>query len=438
MRFLPQIRVLGKMSRKVLLISFQHPDLVRGGQQQICYELFAALKKTQLKPIFLASMQKDILPGLFKGGAVITGFDGREAEFLFLTAGYDHDWHRNREPWRLEIFEEFLRGSKPDVIHFHHFMDYGLEYFAAARKYLDSVGGRLIFTLHEFLAICLAEGHMVRTFDGSLCNRASPMRCHQCFPNKTPEFFSMRTMWAKHHLDMVDTFVATSLFTKSVYVDWGVRAEKIIHIPAGHREFPGRAGVASSPGQPSGKRNRFGFFGQLIDSKGLLVLFDAIRALRHSGVSDFTVDINGANLEFASSEFRQQYEAFCTEEETRAKRGVRRVRFNGMYDVADLPRLMADIDWVLVPSKWAETFLMVVSEAFLFGKPVICSNIGVMLERIQDNINGLHFTVGSSDSLASVMKRAITEADLWDRLSANVLPPPTADRSAQLHMELCY
>ena len=82
---LQKIQGFGKVPRKVLLISYHHPDLIRGGQQQICYELFAALKKTPLKPILLASMQKDILPGLFKGGAVITGFDNLDDEFLFLN-----------------------------------------------------------------------------------------------------------------------------------------------------------------------------------------------------------------------------------------------------------------------------------------------------------------------------------------------------------------
>ena len=43
---------------------------------------------------------------------------------------------------------------------------------------------RIVFTLHEFLTICAADGHMVRRTDRSLCDRASPVRCHQCLPDR--------------------------------------------------------------------------------------------------------------------------------------------------------------------------------------------------------------------------------------------------------------
>jgi glycosyltransferase involved in cell wall biosynthesis len=313
-----------------------------------------------------------------------------------------------------------------------------MEYFAAARKYLNGTGGRMIFTLHEFLAICLADGHMARTFNKSPCDRASSVRCHQCFPHKTPEFFSIRRMWFQHHFDMVDTFVATSLFGRQRYVEWGIPAEKIVHIPAGHRKLGQLDTTPAAMSDARTKRNRFAFFGQLIDCKGLLVLFDAVRIMRGSGSDDFTLDVYGANLDCASAEFRREFEAFWAEEKRASNGGMQRIRLNGAYEVSDLARLMADVDWVVVPSRWGETFMMVISEAFAFGKPVICSNIGVMVERVRDNETGLHFVVGSSNSLAAAMTRAMTEDALWERLSGNIEPPPTAEISAQRHIELCY
>jgi len=426
------------MSRKVLLVSLYHPELFRGGSQQICYELFLALQKTDLEPILLASTQYDLTPALFKPGAVITGFDGQKNEFLFLSAGYDHDWHRNRDPLRLEVFETFLRDVAPDIIHFHHFLTFGMEYLAAARKFLNGTGGQLIFTLHEFLAICFADGHMARTFNKSPCERASSVRCHQCFPNRTPEFFSLRRMWIKHHFDMVDTFVATSLFGRQKYLEWGIPSEKLVHIPAGHRSLGQTHATPTVTGDAGKKRNRFAFFGQLIDSKGLLVLFDAVRIIRSSGLNDFSLDVYGANLNFASADFRREFEAFWAAEKQTTNSDMQRLRLHGMYEMSDLARLMADVDWVVVPSRWGETFMMVISEAFAFGKPVICSNIGVMVERVRDNVTGLHFVVGSSESLAAVMIRAMTEKDLWHRLSASIEPPPTAEVSAQQHIDLCY
>ena len=52
---------------------------------------------------------------------------------------------------------------------------------------------------------------------------------------------------------------------------------------------------------------------------------------------------------------------------------------------------MARIDWVVVPSIWWETGPLVVMEAFQYGRPVICSDIGGMSEKVTDGVNGLHF-----------------------------------------------
>ena len=56
---------------------------------------------------------------------------------------------------------------------------------ALTRKVLPKA--RIVFTFHEFLAICNADGHMLRKTDRSLCTHASPVRCHQCFPAIPPE-----------------------------------------------------------------------------------------------------------------------------------------------------------------------------------------------------------------------------------------------------------
>jgi len=71
---------------KILLISLYHPELVRGGAQQVCYELFRSLKRRPgIEPVLLAAIDPSF-KALYKSGARITGFDGRPDEYLFLTA----------------------------------------------------------------------------------------------------------------------------------------------------------------------------------------------------------------------------------------------------------------------------------------------------------------------------------------------------------------
>jgi hypothetical protein len=74
---------------RVLLISLFHPELVRGGAQQVAYELFQELRRRDDIECFLLASLDENYPSLFKSGARITGFDGRPDEYLFLSREYD-------------------------------------------------------------------------------------------------------------------------------------------------------------------------------------------------------------------------------------------------------------------------------------------------------------------------------------------------------------
>ena len=109
--------------------------------------------------------------------------------------------------------------------------------------------------------------------------------------------------------------------------------------------------------------------------------------------------IHGANLEHAKPEFRAELRELL--EKTREK-----VTFAGRYERHELAELLARTDWVVIPSIWWETGPLTVSEAFMHDRPVICSNIGGMSERVEDGVNGLHFRRGDAHDLAAVLQRA--------------------------------
>lgn len=414
---------------KVLLISVFHPELVRGGAQQICYELFQGLKERPgVEPTLLASVDES-LPALFKSGAHITGFDGREREFLFLTQEYDNWWHRTSSAPLLESYAEFLRELAPDVVHFHHFMTFGIDVLSLTRKVLPAA--RIVFTFHEFMAICAADGHMLRKHDGSLCTHASPVRCHQCFPEVPPEQFFIRERWLKKHFEAVDAFTTPSRFMIKHYADWGIPAQRIVHVGNAQRN----RGAGQEHGQPAApapsaanppaddvSRNRFGFFGQMVDAKGLHVLLRAVEYLWAEGFHDFTVEINGDNLRYATDACRKEIEEFRAREAAKPH-AERTVLFNGSYEVDRIAGRMARIDWCVVPSIWWEAFCLVISESWMFRRPVIVCNVGGPAERVRHEVDGLQFEVGDPRSLALAMRRAATEKGLWNRLARGIAPP---------------
>ena len=403
---------------KILLISLYHPELVRGGAQQIAYELFQGLRAPPDVEVTLLASVDQTTPALFKSGARITGFDGRPGEFLFLSREYDYAWEKTSNVLLLESFQEFLLLINPDVVHFHHFKTFGIDYLTLTRRVLPQA--KIVFTAHEFVTICAANGHMVRRTDQSLCTRASAVRCHQCLPERPPEHYFMREMWMKTHLAAVDVFTTPSAFMIEQFVTWGLAREKFVQVTNGQEMRHGRA----LEGLPRARHNRFGFFGQLVDAKGIHVILAAVALLRADGFNDFTVEINGDNIQFATSARRQEIEDFLAVEAERPA-AERNVVFNGSYHPDQLGARMGRVDWVVVPSVWWEIFCLVISEAWSFGRPVIASNVGGPAERIRHEVDGLLFELGDARALAEAMRRACDEDGLWERLAAGITPPPT-------------
>lgn len=417
---------------RVLYFSVFHPEIVRGGAQQAAYELFLGARAAGLDATFVASIEPLQAASLFKPGAIFTGFDGRPNEYLFLSDSFEHNWYRNLNIRALRWFAEFLRDMKPDIIHFHHFMTIGLDLFLIARQVCPEA--KLVLTLHEFLAICKADGHMVRKNEKALCLRSSSVRCHQCFPILTPEIFQLREDWVKHAFSVFDSFIAPTDFVRRRYVAWGLPEEKVHVVTNAQADYSKNDYRVKIPTKAGGRKpSRFGFFGQLVDDKGLHVVFDALDHYAKHYEEPVHLDINGANLKFASEKFQKRFDEFL--EKIGDLAPVVTAEYLGSYSMPDLPARMGRVDWCMVPSTWWEIFGLVVSEAFMFRRPPICSNIGGMAERIDHDQNGLLFPVGDPIALAETIHRCVTEEGLHARLSAN---SPGVPPVAEVVRDHCY
>jgi len=238
-------------------------------------------------------------------------------------------------------------------------------------------------------------------------------------------------MWFQQHFSHVDHFTCPSRFMIEHYVDWGLPRQKMTQVANGQQSYV----PPNWKAQRRGPANRFGFFGQLHQSKGAHVLLRAIDLLRRDGFTDFHVELNAANPRFASPEMRAELHAALQTERDFPPR-ERIVTDNGPYEIDRLHNRMNRIDWSIVPSVWWESFGLVISEAWMFGKPVICSNVGGMAERVRDEIDGLHFEIGSPRALADVIRRACTEEGLWEQLHSALPIPPSREAMADMYLRL--
>jgi glycosyltransferase involved in cell wall biosynthesis len=379
--------------------------------------------------------------GLAHEGTIIEPVADRSDEYLLFTDRYSYDWFRGGltdKDYLTRRLRKFLEALRPDVVHLQHTLFLGYDVLREIRNTLPDAA--IVYTLHEYAPICFRDGQMVRTYDDGLCEASSPRACHECFPDYSTRDFYLRKRFIQSHFEVVDRFISPSRFLRDRYVAWGLPADRIEYEENG-RVAPTR--VAAPTVRRT--RDRFGFFGQMTRYKGLDVLLEAMTHLAGedgTGTPALEGDaaeianvlaavlgtpppvgaraagqlfVHGANLDMQHGEYRDRID-------TLMQQNAGRVTMMGRYRPEDLGNLMENVDWVVVPSIWWENSPLVIQEAFAHGRPVICSDIGGMAEKVTDGHDGLHFRARDPRSLARVLRRATTEDGLWARLRAGIPP----------------
>jgi glycosyltransferase involved in cell wall biosynthesis len=401
-------------SRRVLQICHNHPKVRAGGAEVYAHELHRGLRRRDgWEPTFLARSGKpQSRTGQPHAGTRLGAVEGTDDEYLLYPEGLDFDWFlgtvRHDKSLYTEDLRRFLLAVRPDVVHFQHTLFVGYDALRETRRTLPDTP--IVYTLHEFLPICHNKGQMVRTMDGSLCGEASPRRCGECFPDISRDAFFLRKRFVQAQLDLVDLFIAPSATLLERFVEWGIPRERILLEDYGRLESAGAGDVPRSA-----PHDTLGFFGQLNPYKGIDVLLRAMQAL---GGESPRLRIHGTNLDLQEHSFRDDVTALL-------ERMPGTVSTLGAYPPDRVGEMMGEVDWVVVPSTWWENSPLVIQEAFAQRRPVICSDVGGMAEKVTDGVNGLHFRVGDSDSLARAIRRAVETPGLWQRLREGI-PPANA------------
>jgi len=408
---------------RVLYICHNHPSFHPGGTEIFAHDLFGAMKREHgADAMFLGCadrLHRDRRPGtLFQTV-------GRSADEMVMWAGHFDRFNLSQTDLHAVVpeFGDFLRVYKPDVVHFHHVLLVGVEAIFLVRRILPRA--KIVMTLHDYFPICAHEGQMVTVKDKALCDRATPDACHACFPEIDLDKFVLRRGQIQAMFSLVDQFIAPSQFLRQRYIDWGLPAEKIVVLRNARPAVEPAAPRGLAPGE---RRDAFGFFGNVSPFKGVPVALEAAQRLVRQGDTKFTLSIHGG-MPFQTSAFKDQVESL-------AKKSAGTVALRGAYKLPELKSLIAAVDWVVVPSIWWENAPLVIQEAFLHRRPVICSDIGGMAEAVRDGMDGLHFRVGDPVDLARAMRRAMDEPGLWERLSGGITPPPSLADCAAEHLAL--
>jgi glycosyltransferase involved in cell wall biosynthesis len=406
---------------RVLIAAHGHPAITHGGAETAAYALFTALGQEPAFETWFLGCRPN--PAAQRLGIAITQPFG-DREFIYAPAAFDWFKFANRDAAFPDEFRRLLREIRPEIIHFHHFAFFGLEAFRIAKETLPNC--RVIFTAHEYLLICNAYGQMVTKQDQHLCYQATPEACHACFPQYSQADFFLRRHYANLFLPALDAIIAPSRFMSHRLAHWGLDPSRIRVIE--NVTGPGPSVAASAPNTSPTRPLRVGFFGQISRLKGIVVLLQAANQLEQDGANRISIEIHG--------DYRGQPPEFQAEFLALLKQAGSNVHYHGPYRPEDVDMLMQQVAAIVVPSIWWENSPVVIQEAFRNKRPVICSGIGGMAEKVRNGVDGWHFAVSNSMNLAAVLAELAENRGLVAQMSASLQVAPDARAAINQHTSL--
>ena len=398
---------IGKRTGPIAIVSHTHPSVSKGGAEIAAFSLYEGLRRIGTDAIFIA-----VCPSIERHKLLL----GSDREFAIISdqMRYDHFYQlSSADVWRQ--LREILVSQDVRLVNFHHFLQVGVNSLRALAAETDIP---FAVTLHEFLAICNHHGQMVTRPARRLCPMATPSGCATCFPENSRAQFDARKRVIQSALLPAAAFVSPSHFLADRMIAWGLPREKFVVIENGLRlvdKHDEREHIAVDD-----RPWTFGYFGQITPFKGIDTLLDTIDLLARQPEIGRRVRIRvHGNVIGQEPEFVARFNA------TFAKHSF--TSYAGPYDNADVRKLMGACDYVLTPSTWWENSPVVIQEAYAAGRPVICTGIGGMAEKVPNRRSGLHFRLGDATDLARAMFEAADEV-LYRALCSGL--PEVADQTA--------
>lgn len=333
----------------------------------------------------------ELVRGLSERGhrvPVLTTADSRNVlDTPWAVPGFVLDAIRPRDVCRFfysgksrETLRRLLDRELPDLAHLHIY--YG-QITPSILGPLRDRGIPIVQTLHEYKLFCPAS---TMTRDGKICDlccggsfwNAVVHRCNRGSLARSlvtsAEACSSRLLGAARK---IDHFLAVSDYVRRTMIRFGIPEDRISTV---HNYID--VGSFEPEYEPGGY---FLYLGRIEKNKGILTLLDS---LEHTH----------ARLVVAG-----EGELRSTVQREIERRGLaaETVGFKSGKDLHDLVR---GCRCVIVPSECAETFGLVILEAYALGKPVIASRMGGIPEVVREGETGLLFEAGNVSELAHAME----------------------------------
>ena len=318
---------------------------------------------------------------------------------------------------------EFLTDFKPDIVHIASLYTISMRVVEVAHN----LGIPVVMTLSDFWLIC--PRHTLVRYDGAICDGRVPVEtCHDCMLSESKLYRLSRQVtpasWVKSTYSMlikqpemakhvpgmerwgmnvqerretiqslapyIDRFIAPSRYIAETIQRGGLPDIEVdISHHGNHLNW-----LSEYNPRPPDDELHFGYIGQVAPIKGLHLLIKGFLANQFPPHVKLYI--------YGNLDANPDYVANLRE----LAGGNPNIHFEGPFMRSELPRVLQNIDALVVPSTWPEVAGLVVQEAFAAKIPVLASNMGGLPEFVRPGEGGLLFDVkdhtGVQKTLAEV------------------------------------
>ncbi|MBD2670169.1 glycosyltransferase [Arthrospira platensis FACHB-439] len=351
-------------------------------------------------------------------------------------------------PTGFNYFSSWLADHKSDIYHQHSWrFGCGVHHLNCAKEN----GLKTLVTIHMPEPLCL-RGTMMLHGQHPCDGKIQDVRCSQCLglPAKVPN-------WAIQGLSRVPSSLATNFQTQlktssSVRLQQlgrtiGTPPKVINHQKKLHRMFElsdlviapcqwiydgliangfarekivlCRQGVSNfnrnfEKKQSQEKKLKIGFLGRWQDTKGAQMLAEAVHRLPPNCPVELIIHgMGGSKQDLAN---REKVMALASTDS--------RIKIADQLAREDVPKALAQLDLLAVPSQWLETGPLVVLEALAVGTPVIGSKQGGIAELVRHGIDGWLVPV-TVEAWQEAIAYLAVRRDVVHQLSQSIKPVRT-------------
>jgi glycosyltransferase involved in cell wall biosynthesis len=318
-------------------------------------------------------------------------------------------------------FSHLLLFGQYDVVHFHSLVGIGSMLWPLICQ-LHNVPYALYF--HDHFGLCQIYSMLTNeSGEDRFCGRnhmsATAQLCQQCIEQKTKYNTIPKSEYMQQRIQIWEAIMSASV--KNYYSSHYLMKQY-------QQRYPGTVTknqvlppcflpTKISPRHIKSKSITIAFLGHFTAFKGAHLFLEAQRKFNHQPSLNWKI-IGGVEQSFQA--IIKQQNISCT----------------GAFKSVDLPKLLADVDLIVLCSLFPESYSITLSESLYAGIPVIAAKIGAFADRVNKH-NGLLFEAGNSDDLATQIKYFIQHHH-DSEFMPTITFENTAQRSDLIQLEAFY